>query len=105
MSTLIFFSVDVAMACTIFPKIFDIFTQLWLSEKSEVVNSATHALDVLLKDALTTACNSSDTIEQNRSKLEKCFNTIQLGLGYQYNTVWHQVLHIVKVMFEVSKKE
>lgn len=96
-------SVDIGMACTVFPKIFDVLTQLWLSEKAEVVNCATHAMDVLFKDALATACGSHDTVKQNKSKLEKCFNTIQLGLGYQYNTVWHQVFHIVKVMFEVNR--
>ncbi|KAJ8910882.1 hypothetical protein NQ315_000513 [Exocentrus adspersus] len=92
--------VDIAMACAMFPKIFDVLTQLWLSEKSEIVNGATQALEVLLRDALATACSSA--VDQNKSKLEKCFNSIQVGLGYQFNTVWHQVLHVVKVMFEVA---
>ncbi|KAJ8929349.1 hypothetical protein NQ314_017977 [Rhamnusium bicolor] len=94
--------VDISMACAALPKIFDVLTQMWLSEKAEVMTGATHALDVLLKDALATACSSRQIVVQHKSKLEKCFHTIELGLGYQYSAVWHQVLHVFSVIFEVA---
>uniref|UniRef100_A0A6P7FHR4 RRP12-like protein n=1 Tax=Diabrotica virgifera virgifera TaxID=50390 RepID=A0A6P7FHR4_DIAVI len=94
--------VDVALAMATLPKIIDIFTQLWLSEKAEIMTSATHALEILLKDALVNGCSSKELVGQHRSKVERCIQTIQLCLGYQYNASWHQVLHIVSVLFEVT---
>ncbi|KAG5889831.1 hypothetical protein JTB14_023156 [Gonioctena quinquepunctata] len=94
--------VDVSLGIAAQPKIFDTVTQLWLSEKAEVMTGATHALDVLLKDALAPVCGSRVIVEQHKSKIEKCINTIQMGLGYQYNIVWHQVLHVISVLFEVA---
>nr|CAH7732826.1 unnamed protein product [Callosobruchus chinensis] len=94
--------VDKGIASSALPKIFETLTLLWLSEKSEVMTCATHALDVLLRDALASLCETKELVEQYKSKIEKCFQIIQLGLGYQYNTVWHQVLHVIKVLFEVS---
>lgn len=67
----------------------------------EVTTAATHALEMLLKDAVAPACA---TVEQHQSKLSKCFNLLEQGLSYQYHNVWNQVLHILKVMFEVSKR-
>lgn len=94
--------VDIPTSCASLPKIFQIIVQLWLSDKPEITTSATHALEVLLKDAIGPACFTPEIAAQHKTKLEKCFNTIQLGLGYQYNTVWHQVLHVISVMFEVA---
>ncbi|CAH0554769.1 unnamed protein product [Brassicogethes aeneus] len=94
--------VDVGMSSLALPKIFQTVTQLWLSEKAEVMTGATHALEILLKDAASPICQTKESVLQHRSKLEKCFNAIQLGLGYQYNTVWHQVLHTYSIMFEAA---
>lgn len=90
------------LACAALPKVFSTFVQLWLSEKAEVTTGVTHALERLLRDAVTPACETPKSVEQYKSKLAKCFNSIELGLGYQYNTVWQQVLHVIGVMFEVS---
>ncbi|CAH1969238.1 unnamed protein product [Acanthoscelides obtectus] len=94
--------VDKGIASSALPKIIETLTELWLSEKSEVMTCATHALDVLLKDALASLCETNQLVEQYKSKIEKCIHIIQLGLGYQYNTVWHQVLYIIKILFEVT---
>ncbi|CAH1156050.1 unnamed protein product [Phaedon cochleariae] len=94
--------VDVPTAVASLPRMFETLTQLWLSEKTEVMTCATHALDVLLKDSLSTACGSEGSVKQHRSKIEKCIHAIQLGLGYQFNSVWHQVLHVISVLFEVT---
>ncbi|VEN57553.1 unnamed protein product [Callosobruchus maculatus] len=94
--------VDKGIASSALPKIFETLTLLWLSEKSEVMTCATHALDVLLRDALASLCETKQLVEQYKSKIEKCIQIIQLGLGYQYNTVWHQVLYVIKVLFEVT---
>ncbi|KAK4876177.1 hypothetical protein RN001_012599 [Aquatica leii] len=96
--------VDLSLACAALPKIFESLTQLWLSEKKEVPTAATHALEALLRDAILPVCDNSDLIHQHLSKLEKCFDLIELGLGYQYNMVWNQVLHVISVMFEVAGK-
>lgn len=87
---------------TVLPKAFSTITQLWLSQKLEVTTAATHALELLLKDAVAPACVTAQAVEQHHSKLSKCFNLLEQGLSYQYHNVWNQVLHILKVMFEVG---
>ncbi|KAF5307989.1 hypothetical protein FQR65_LT06557 [Abscondita terminalis] len=96
--------VDISMGCAALPKIFETLTQLWLSERKEIPTAATHALEALLRDVVFPICDSTDLINNHVSKLEKCFNLIQTGLGYQYNMVWNQVLHVMGVMFEVAGK-
>lgn len=89
------------LACLALPKAFTTFTQFWLSEKPQITTAVTHAIERLLRDVVAPICESCDSINQHESKLIKCFNTIESGLGYQYNTVWNQVLHVIAVMFEV----
>lgn len=93
---------DLAVASMALPKIFETLSQLWLSDKPEVTTCATHALEVLLKDAVGQICSSPGNVMQNKSKLQKCIHVVELGLSYQYNSVWHQVLYVIKTMFEVS---
>ncbi|EFA09698.2 RRP12-like protein [Tribolium castaneum] len=94
--------VDLAASCAALPKIFATISQLWLSEKSEIMTAATHALENLLKDAVGPACATKEQVEQFSTKINKCFSCVEAGLGYQYHSVWHQVLHLIAVMFEVG---
>lgn len=91
------------MGISALPKIFSTTVQLWLSQKPEVATSATYTLELLLKDAISAACTTSELAQQYNSQLSKCFTSLQMGLTYQYNNVWHQVLHVIKVMFDVSR--
>lgn len=96
--------VDVVISCNTLPKIIKTLTQLWLSERPEVMNATTHALQTILEDCVAPACATSDVAEQFSANLEKCINSIESCLGYQYNKAWHQVLHIIAVMFKVAGK-
>lgn len=63
----------------------------------------TNALKILLEDAIgPITSNSRQLVNENKSKLMKCFQVIESGLGYQYHNVWHQVLHVIGKMFEVA---
>lgn len=90
------------MACSTLPRMFATLTQLWLSQKAEITTATTHSLQMLLTDAVAPACATSQLAQQHNTKLSKCFNSIESGLSYQYHNVWHQVLHVIKVMFDVS---
>lgn len=92
---------DLSLAMSAIPKIMATVTQLWLSQKTEVATAATHALEILLKDGIAPACATAELVQQYNSKLLKCFNLLEQGLGYQYHNVWHQVLYTLKIMFEV----
>lgn len=77
-------------------------TQLWLSQKAEIVMGATHALEVLFRDAISQICANQNVLQATvDTKLAKCIQSVELGLGYQYNHAWPQVLHVTSVMFEV----
>ncbi|XP_074031653.1 RRP12-like protein [Leptinotarsa decemlineata] len=93
---------DVSMGMAALPRLFNTVTQLWLSEQTQVMTGATHALEVLLKDVLAPVCMSRESVDQHKSKIERCISSIQSGLGYQYNLVWHQVLHVISILFEVA---
>ncbi|KRT79476.1 hypothetical protein AMK59_7164, partial [Oryctes borbonicus] len=73
--------VDAAMCCGVLPKIFTTITNLWLSEKVEIISAATYTLDALLRDAAGPICETIESVEQNKSKIAKCFNSIEAGLG------------------------
>ncbi|RZC36936.1 RRP12-like protein [Asbolus verrucosus] len=98
--------IDVTMSCAALPKIFTTITQLWLSEKSEIMTAATHALETLLKDAVAPACSTKGQVEQYSSKLSKCFSAIEAGLSYQYHNVGghncsHMLLGSLKTLAEL----
>ncbi|XP_066153745.1 RRP12-like protein [Euwallacea fornicatus] len=93
---------ELSVAMALLPKFCSTVSEMWLSGKMEVMNGATRCLEVVLKDVAGPACESSDTVNKYRSKLERCFNVIHLCLSYQYNTSWHQVLHVIGVMFEAT---
>lgn len=110
--------VDLPVSVSLLPAFFGNVVQMWLSGKTEVISGATHCLEVsafslkrlkykgfwqvLLKDAVSPACESEQAAQQHRPKLEKCFNTVSACLSYQYNAAWSQVLHVIGVMFEVA---
>lgn len=75
-----------------------------MSDKPDVVSAATRALEAMLKDAVAPAVATPETVKQYSSSISKCINYITQGLAYQYNTVWHHVLHVLKIMFEVGSK-
>lgn len=68
----------------------------------EVISAATYTLEAMLRDTIGPICETSAFVEQNKSKVVKCFSTIEAGLGYQYHNAWHQVLHIMSVLYDVS---
>lgn len=98
------FSVDLGLSAQELPKICSTVSQLWLSEKIEIMSGATHALEILLKDVVGPLSATKELVGQFNSHLEQCFKCIEAGLSYQYHNVWHQVLHLIAVLFEVNTK-
>lgn len=89
------------MSALALPIIFGNVANLWLSEKPEVVGAATHALDAMIKDALAPMVATPALVTQHYSKIEKCIQIIEQGLGYQFHSAWHNVLYTLKTLFEV----
>lgn len=94
--------IDISIAMSLLTKFFTTVSELWLTGKSDVISAATHCLEVLLKDIVGPATETTDSVQKHFSKLEKCFNIIHSCLNYQYNNTWSQVLHIIGVMFDVA---
>lgn len=67
----------------------------------DVISASTRCIESLLRDAVSPAVVTPELVSRYRSKLVEIINSIELGLGYQYHTAWHHVLHIMKVLFEV----
>lgn len=69
------------------------------------MTSTTHAFQNLFQDAVSAACVSGDLVQKHKPKLAKCFEIVESCLSCQYYNVWHQVLHIIKIMFEVNLRD
>nr|XP_022918045.1 RRP12-like protein [Onthophagus taurus] len=96
--------VNLNLCIEILPKLFSTVTQLWLSEKPEILTAVTHNLEALLQDAVAPMMDNEGLLKEQQPKIAKCFETIENCLGYQYHTAWHQVLHVIGIMFEVAGK-
>ncbi|XP_008474083.1 RRP12-like protein [Diaphorina citri] len=76
-------------------------TQLWLSDKIEVVNGATHTVQVLIQDCVEKAA-SPDVVSHHKTSLHKIFQLLEQCMSYQYNKAWKQILHILALMFKAA---
>uniref|UniRef100_A0A8D8RL83 RRP12-like protein n=1 Tax=Cacopsylla melanoneura TaxID=428564 RepID=A0A8D8RL83_9HEMI len=93
--------VDLGLCMSNLARFMSICTQLWMSDKMEVVNGATHTLQGLLEDCVAKAAASSQSASQHRTSLRKVFDLLSSGLSYQYNRVWNQVLAVLSLLFKV----
>ncbi|KAG8237559.1 hypothetical protein J437_LFUL017765 [Ladona fulva] len=87
------------------PKLFSTCTQLWLSDRQEVMTGATNATYTVIKDCISLAAQKVSSSQDKQHKylplIQKCFGFVQAGLQYQYHHAWKHVFHLMSVMFEV----
>ncbi|XP_024936269.1 RRP12-like protein [Cephus cinctus] len=77
-------------------------TELWLSDKSEVLSGASHTIKTLLQVCITPLCATQEDANKYKTTLIKTIQLIQQGMKYQYNSAWHHVLHLLAVIFQIT---
>ncbi|XP_071441432.1 RRP12-like protein [Hetaerina americana] len=87
------------------PRLFSTCTQLWLSDRQEILTGATNTLHTVTKDCISLA---NAAILEDREKhssyiqhIQKAFGFVGAGLKYQYHSAWKHVFLLLSIMFEV----
>lgn len=92
---------DLSLCFAHLPRLFSAGTQLWLSDKAEVMSAATLTLKAVTEDCVAPAC-SVELVKVYFQTLGKLFGVIENGLTYQYHSAWCHVLHLLAVWFQVA---
>nr|CAG4638227.1 EOG090X00E0 [Cyclestheria hislopi] len=80
------------------PHFFTTATELWLSDRLEVVQAVTPSLALVLTSCLEPAMTSQSPPV---SSAEKIIGSIEQGLGFQYIQAWKYVIHLCTTAIEV----
>ena len=76
-------------------------TELFLSDKIEVMNAATMTLTAVTEDCVGPACSPS-LFNKHKHILSKIHSILEGCLAYQYHSAWHHILHILAVWYRVG---
>lgn len=82
------------------PKLFNIYTSVFLCDKAEVINNVTMNMQVIIKDCVAIAANEKN-IQEYFSTIQKVFEILNDCLKYQYHTSWKQILYLLSSMYKV----
>ncbi|XP_046410406.1 RRP12-like protein [Neodiprion fabricii] len=86
------------------PRILEKCTELWLSDRSEVLSGASHTIKTLLQDCVAPLCKYEDGEKKYKTAISKSIHIIQQGMKYQYHSAWHHVLHLLAIIFQIAGK-
>ncbi|XP_043269034.1 RRP12-like protein [Venturia canescens] len=95
---------DVHLCAANIPRMIEKSTELWLSDKSEVLTAASHTMKTLLQVCVAPLCATRELAKKYKTTLSKIFQLVQSGMKYRYNGAWHHVLHLQAVLFQVAGK-
>ncbi|XP_011315321.1 RRP12-like protein [Fopius arisanus] len=84
------------------PRIIEKTSELWLSDKTEVVTAASHTIKNLIQVCVAMMCENEAVAENYKAPLGKIIQLVQGGLKYQFNSAWHHVLHLLAVVFQTA---
>ncbi|XP_046383339.1 RRP12-like protein [Ischnura elegans] len=87
------------------PRFFSACTQLWLSDRQEILSGATSAMHTVTKDCISLANAAIVEDPEKHSSyiqnIQKAFGFVGSGLKYQYHSAWKHVFLLLSTMFEV----
>nr|CAG4641434.1 EOG090X00E0 [Eurycercus lamellatus] len=78
------------------PKFFSLATQLWSSDRMEIVQAVTPSLSLLLNHCLD--------FQADKVATEKLVRSIEQSLGYQTVKAWKYIIHLSTTLIEVVGK-
>ncbi|KAK3918716.1 RRP12-like protein [Frankliniella fusca] len=90
---------DLPLCCGHLPRLFTTVSQMWLSDKADVLSNTTHALSAVISDCLKLAA-APEVVKRHTSTLSKVFSVLQEGLKYQYHSAWKHVIYLLGCFFE-----
>jgi len=86
------------------PKILEKSMELWLSDKTEVIAGASHAIKIILQDCVVFLCENEERIEKYNITLSKIISIMHKALSYQYLNAWQHIFHLIAILFQITNK-
>ncbi|XP_043477342.1 RRP12-like protein isoform X1 [Leptopilina heterotoma] len=83
------------------PRFIEKAAELWLSDKTDVITGASHAIKHVIQECVSYLCVNEQIASRHKATLKKIIHLIQEGLKYQYSGAWHHVLHLLAILFQV----
>ena len=90
------------MCAAILPRIFEKCSELWLSDRAEVISGISHMVKVLLQDCVAKMCESEEQINKYRITIDQIIIIMHKELSYQYLDAWYHILHLIALLFQIT---
>lgn len=97
-------TVGLIMLDNVIPRMLNRCIELWLSNKTEVINGASNTVKVILQECVTRLCESEERINRYSSTLSQIILIMHKALSYQYLEAWQHVFYLVALLFQITGK-
>lgn len=89
---------------SLLPRIISKCIELWMSDKKEVIASASHTIKIILQECVAPLCETEEGIKRYNGTLKQIVSIMHKGLSYQYLEAWHHILHLITLLFDITGK-
>ncbi|XP_018354107.1 PREDICTED: RRP12-like protein [Trachymyrmex septentrionalis] len=88
----------------VIPEMLNRCVELLLSNKTEIVNGASHTVKIILQECVAPLCENEERIGNYEPIVRRIVEIMHKTLSYQYIGAWRHVLHLIAVLFQVTGK-
>ncbi|XP_020293878.1 RRP12-like protein [Pseudomyrmex gracilis] len=89
---------------SLLPRIISKCIELWMSDKTEVIASASHTIKIILQECVAPLCETEEEIKRYNGTLKQIVSIMHKALSYQYLEAWRHILHLTALLFDVTGK-
>ncbi|KAL6431993.1 hypothetical protein ACFW04_007436 [Cataglyphis niger] len=93
-----------SMILNVIPRILKKCTELWLSNKTEIIAGSSNTVKIILQECVAPLCESEERIDRYNSTLNQIISLMHKTLSYQYLEAWHHVFHLIALLFQITGK-
>ncbi|EZA47728.1 RRP12-like protein [Ooceraea biroi] len=86
------------------PKILKKCIELWLSDKTEVISGAFHAIKIIFQECVAFLCENEQRIKTYNLTLSEIIKMMRKTLSYQYVNAWQHIFHLIALLFQITGK-
>ncbi|XP_017466364.1 PREDICTED: RRP12-like protein [Rhagoletis zephyria] len=96
---------DLNLCMNALPRFFDICaTDLWMSERTEIINSVSNCIKEILNECIKSACDTTEKAEVYRIPIMRIIATLEKVLNAPFGEIAKHVILIFSIVFEVCGK-
>ncbi|GAB1867081.1 RRP12-like protein [Camponotus japonicus] len=97
-------NVGSTMLNNVIPRMLSKCTELWLSNKTEVITGTSNTVKTILEDCVAPLCENEERINKYSSTLTQIISIMHKTLSYQYLEAWRHIFHLIALLFQVIGK-